>query len=97
MDEISLKVAALITGGTTAAVGILKKLFPKWVDGKEEALAQLFPVLFTVVAKLSGGFKHTEWVDALLFAVGGGLGANVIHDKLVNPLMKGLARKEEPK
>lgn len=92
MDEINVKIAALIAGGTTSAVGILKKLFPAWIAGKEEALAQLFPILFVVVAKLAGGFKNTEWVDAMLFAVGGGLGANVIHDKLVNPLMKGLKK-----
>jgi hypothetical protein len=92
MDEISVKVAALIAGGTTSAVGILKKLFPTWITGKEEALSQLFPVIFIVIAKLAGGFKNTEWVDAMLFAVGGGIGANVIHDKLVNPLMKGLKK-----
>jgi len=37
MDQIDAKVFALITAGTTSAIGILKKLFPGWVEGKEEA------------------------------------------------------------
>ena len=94
-DGVDAKVFALIAAGTTAVVGILKKFFPKWIDGKEEALAQVLPILFTIVAKLAGAFKAAEWVDALLYAVGAGLGAGILHDKLVNPLMKGLKREEK--
>lgn len=89
MDQIDAKVFALITAGTTSAVGILKKLFPKWVDGKEEGLAQAFPIAFVVIAKLAHAFQGTDWVSALLFAVGGGIGAALVHDKIVNPLVKG--------
>lgn len=88
MDHVDAKIFALITGGTATAVGLLKKLFPKWVDGKEEALAQAFPIVFTVVAKLSGAFKGTGWDDALIFAIGGGLLSGLIHDKLINPFTK---------
>jgi hypothetical protein len=95
MDQIDAKVFALITGGTTSAIGILKKLFPAWVDGKEEGLAQIFPIAFVIVAKLAHGFEKTDWVSALLFAVGGGLGAGIIHDKLTNPLMKGKGSEKE--
>lgn len=95
MDHIDAKVFALITGGTTAAVGILKKLFPAWVNGKEEAIAAILPVLFVVVTKLCSGFKDTGWVDALAFAIGGGLLSGVAHDKLVNPVIKGLTTKKE--
>lgn len=93
MDQIDAKVFALITAGTTSAVGILKKLFPQWVEGKEEGLAQAFPIAFVVIAKLCHAFHGTDWVTALLFAVGGGLGAGLIHDKLTNPLMKGKTSK----
>lgn len=93
MDQIDAKVFALITAGTTSAIGILKKLFPIWVAGKEEGLAQAFPIAFVVVAKLAHAFQGTDWVSALLFAVGGGLGAGLIHDKLTNPLMKGKTSK----
>lgn len=93
MDQIDAKVFALITAGTTAAIGILKKLFPLWIAGKEEGLAQAFPVLFVIVAKLLHAFQGTDWTTAMLMAVGGGLGAGLIHDKLTNPLMKGRASK----
>lgn len=93
MDQIDAKIFALITAGTTTAIGILKKLFPVWVAGKEEGLAQVFPIVFVVVAKLSHAFQGTDWTSALLIAVGGGLGAGLIHDKLTNPLMKGKASK----
>jgi len=93
MDQIDAKVFALITAGTTSAVGILKKLFPVWVEGKEEGLAQVFPIAFVIIAKLSSAFQGTDWVSALLFAVGGGVGAGLIHDYLTNPLMKGKVSK----
>jgi hypothetical protein len=94
MDQIDAKVFALITAGTTSAVGILKKLFPKWVKGKEEGLAQALPIVFVVIAKLAHAFKETDWIAALLFAVGGGIGAGLIHDYLTNPLIKGGNSKE---
>ena len=84
-DAIDAKVFTLIAAGTTTAVGILKKFFPKWMEGKEDGFAQLLPIIFTVSAKASGLFKGTEWLDALLFAVGGGILAGVAHDKIVNP------------
>jgi hypothetical protein len=93
MDQIDVKVLALITAGTTSVIGILKKLFPVWVEGKEEGLAQVFPILFVVVAKLAHAFQGTDWVSALMMAVGGGVGAGLIHDKIVNPLLKGKASK----
>jgi hypothetical protein len=82
MEHIDAKVFALITLGTAVAVSILKAFMKRFVEGKEEAWSQLLPVIFTVGAKMGGLFKSTEWVDALLFAVGGGLGANIVHDKL---------------
>jgi|SRR3990170_263540 len=82
MDHIDAKVFALITLGTAVAVSILKSFAKAVVDGKEEAWSQLLPIVFTVAAKSSGLFQATGWVDALLFAVGGGLGANIVHDKL---------------
>lgn len=98
MDQIDAKVFALITAGTTGAVGILKKLFPAFVGGKEEALAMVLPIMFTIVAKLAHAFTATSWVDALLFAVGGGIGAGLIHDYVVNPVVKGISSpKDEEK
>lgn len=93
MDQIDAKVFALITAGTTAAIGALKKLFPLWVDGKEEAIAALLPILFVITAKACHGFEKTGWVDALAWSLGSSLLAGVAHDKMVNPLMKGRVAK----
>ena len=90
MDQIDTKVFALIAAGTTAAIGAVKKFFPKWTDGKEEALAQVLPIFFVIVAKMAHAFKGTDWTDALLIAVGAGLGAGVIHDYALNPVIKGV-------
>lgn len=89
MDQIDAKVFALITLGVTTAVGTIKKLFPTWTDGKEEAIATVLPIVFIVLVKLFHGFERTGWVDAFAWALGGALAAGVAHDKIVNPLMKG--------
>ncbi len=94
MDAIDAKVFALITSGTVATVGFLKKLFPAWVSGKEEAIAAALPILFVIIAKVCHGFKDTGWIDALAFALGGGLMAGVAHDKFVDPVVKGLSKKQ---
>lgn len=88
MDSIDAKVFALIASGTLLAVAALKRGLPSWVTGKEEFLALILPVLFTVVAKVLGAFKATDWVDALVWAVGAALAAGVAHDKITNPVVK---------
>lgn len=88
MDSIDAKVFSLITAGTVAAVGILKRAIPKWVEGKEEFLAAVLPIVFTVAAKTMGAFMATEWVDALLFAIGAGLASGIAHDKILEPVIK---------
>jgi len=94
MEQIDAKVFALIASGTLLAVAALKRGLPSWVTGKEEFLALILPVLFTIVAKVLGAFKATDWIDALVWAVGAALTAGIAHDKLVNPVVK---YKEEQK
>jgi hypothetical protein len=85
---MDIKVFALIMVATTAVVGGLKKSFA-WVSGKEEFLAVVLPVLFTIIAKVAGMFHETDWVAALTWAFGSGLGAGVLHDKFVEPVLQG--------
>lgn len=87
-NSVDAKVFALIAIGTTTVIGILKQFFPKLVTNREEAIAQLLPILFTVIAKSCGLFHATEWVDALIFAMGGGLVSGTLHDKAVNPVKR---------
>lgn len=88
MDSIDVKVFGLITAGVVFAVAVLKRAIPSWVEGKEEFLALVLPVAFTVVAKLLGAFKATDWIDALAWAIGAALAAGIAHDKLINPVVK---------
>lgn len=85
MESIDAKVFALIALGTLALVEILKGLFRGWVSGKEAALAMLFPILFVVIGKAAGWFTATDWVAALMWAVGSGVTSGVSHDKLLDP------------
>lgn len=86
--EIDAKVFALISVGTLFAVAVLRKALPKWVVGKEEFLALILPVAFTVAAKALGAFKETDWVNALLWAVGAAMTAGVAYDKIASPTVE---------
>ena len=97
MDTIDAKVFALIAGSTIFFVEFLKKLLPgKITSERATQIAVILPVIFTVAAKAAGWFQGTEWVDALLWALGGGIGAGVGHDKVLNPL-KGAAKSAKGK
>ena len=88
MDEVNAKAFAALVIVTTALVGAIKKAFPKWTESKEELLAFTIPVVLIALLKLSGVFKGTEWLDATIYALGSGLGAQIAHDKWVNPFKK---------
>lgn len=88
MDQIDSKVFALIATGTVFVVGLLKKLFPTFMDKKEAVVAAILPVLFVVAAKLLHAFHATSWIDGLMFAVGSGVGAGVGYDYLLKPALQ---------
>jgi len=95
MDKVDVPLATLITGATAGAVEFLKmgskKLrFLAWVDGSEKMLALALPILFTVVAKLAGHLGTTPWSEAVVWALGMTGAAGIIHDKAVDPAVKGL-------
>lgn len=87
MNQIDVRVFALITGATVFVVGVLKKLFPKLVDDREEIFAVLLPVIFVVIAKATKQFHGTDWVDALLWAIGSGVVSGASHDYGVKPFL----------
>lgn len=95
MNQIDVKVFSLITAGTLFAIQILKKGIPKLIENREEVFAMVLPVLFTVIAKKAHLFAATGWVDALLWSLGGGVGAGLAHDYVMNPLMKMLFGKKD--
>jgi len=86
--DANLEVFALITAGTLFVVAVLKKLIPKFMDGKEEIFSMLLPVVFVVVAELLHAFKPDPgWVKLLLWALGGGISAGASWDYAVKPLL----------
>jgi len=87
MATIDTQIFALVTAGTLFVVAVLKKLIPKFMEGKEEIFSMLLPVLFVVIAKLLHGFQNTGWVEALLWAIGGGIGAGISWDYAAKPLL----------
>jgi len=87
MSQIDVRVFALITTATVFVVGVLKKLFPKLVDDKEEIWAVALPVIFVVIAKATKQFHGTDWVDALLWALGSGVLSGASHDYGVKPFL----------
>ncbi len=88
MDTIDAKVFSLVALATFFVVEFLKKVMPvKMTAERATQVAAILPILFTIGAKAGGLFQDTQWVDALLWALGGGVGAGVGHDKVWNPLM----------
>jgi hypothetical protein len=75
---------------TTIVIGAIKKFWGEWTKGKEPFLAIGIPVILGVLGKLvSAGFGDVSWANHVIALVLAGVGSGLIHDKLVNPLMKG--------
>lgn len=72
--------------GVAAAVwGLLEALKSrfKWVDGIEEYLAVVLPMVVVAVMKWQHwGYGNTSWLQTELGALMAGLGAQLAHDKL---------------
>ena len=95
MDKVDVTLAAIITGATAGLIEALKmgsKKIPflKWVDGSEKLLALALPILFTIIAKLAGALGETPWEEAILWALCETGAAGIVHDKGVDPAVKGL-------
>lgn len=88
MDQLDLRTIGGIVVATATLIGGLKHLFQKWVKGKEPFLALALPLVFAVGSKLSGNFKGTAWVDLLVGVVFAALMSQLVHDKIVNKIMK---------
>lgn len=92
MDQIDGKVFALIAGLVFGAIECAKVLLPAagktWINGKEQVLSWILGLAGVCAAKALGAFHSTDWVSALLWATGSGIGAQMIHDSVWDPLTK---------
>lgn len=78
------------TGGIAAAVlsliGAVKLGYPG-IKGKEPIISLILGVLLAVASKAGGiGFATDHWIAVVGAGLFAGVGAQVAHDKAVNPL-----------
>ena len=70
-------------------VGALKRAWPVWVAGKEEVIAigGALAIGF-VMKKWCGSFVDVAWGSHVMQLLASGIFAQLIHDKVMNPLIK---------
>jgi hypothetical protein len=91
-----MQVLALVAVVTTAIVGALKKAWPTWMTGKEELFAIVVPIAVVPILKLTH-VSDLTWANVVITILFSGVGAGVLHDKLVNPLLAGKKKNGEVK
>jgi hypothetical protein len=71
-------------------IGGIKKLWPSWVVGKEPHIGLGLSVVLGVSAKatMAGAFVGVQWVPHIVALVGAAFGAKLIHDHLLNDIIK---------
>jgi hypothetical protein len=88
MDNLGM--FASLVAVTVVVVELLKAKF-KWVDGREELLAAVIPVVLGVAAKLAGctaAFAQLSLTELVLGSLLAGLTAQMTHDKVIDPVVK---------
>lgn len=86
MTDLDLVTFAGIAAATTALVGALKASMPVVIAGREAILSLVIAPALAVASKLSGiGFADQPWLAVGIAGILAGAGAQVIHDKVVNP------------
>jgi hypothetical protein len=80
-----------LSAAVVAVIGILKKLFPAWIDGKEPHIGLALSYILGISTKLfiTGCYKDVNWVIFLLSLLGVAAGAKFGHDHLLNEVIKG--------
>jgi hypothetical protein len=80
-----------LVAAVIAIVGGLKKLFEKWVTGKEPYLGLILSYVLGIAAKLTipGAFVKVHWLVFLVSLLGVAVGAKLGHDYFVNQIVKG--------
>lgn len=72
-------------------IGGIKKLWPTWVVGKEPHIGLALSITLGVLAKVTvaGAFTGVQWVPHIVALIMSAFGAKLIHDHLVNEIVKG--------
>lgn len=80
-----------LSAAVVAVIGILKKLVPAWITGKEPHIGLALSYVLGISTKLfvPGCYKDVNWVIFLLSLLGVAAGAKFAHDHLLNEIIKG--------
>ena len=80
-----------LSAAVVGVVGLLKMLFPAWIEGKEPHLSLAFSYVLGISTKLfiPGMYKDVNWVIFLLSLLVVAAGAKFGHDHLLNEIIKG--------
>lgn len=80
-----------LSAAVVSIIGLLKMLFPAWIDGKEPHLGLAVSYILGISTKLfvPGMYKDVNWVIFLLSLLVVAAGAKFGHDHLLNEIIKG--------
>lgn len=80
-----------LSAAVVGVIGLLKMLFPAWIDGKEAHLGLALSYVLGISTKLfiPGMYKDVNWVIFLLSLLGVAVGAKLGHDHILNEIIKG--------
>jgi hypothetical protein len=80
-----------LSAAVVGVIGILKKLVPAWIVGKEPHIGLAMSYVLGISTKLfvPGCYRDVNWVIFLLSLLGVAAGAKFGHDHLLNQIIKG--------
>ncbi|MGH7260558.1 MAG: hypothetical protein ACREI9_07725 [Nitrospiraceae bacterium] len=88
-----------LIAAVVAIIGLLKKLFPEWIEKKEPVLGLGLSYTLGISAKLflPGAFKDVHWVVYMISLLAVAAGAKIGHDYFVNQIIANKAAPDEKK
>jgi hypothetical protein len=91
MNQWTLMTYPGISAVVVMMVGGVKKLWPKWVEGKEPTVSFALSLVLGIAAKLTmaGAYAGIQWLPHIVGLICASFGAKLIHDHLINDVIKG--------
>jgi len=88
-----------LIAAVVAIIGLLKKMFPEWVDKKEPVMGLALSFTLGISAKLfmPGAFAAVHWVVYLISLLVVAAGAKIGHDYFVNQIIANKPSPDEKK
>lgn len=98
LNEIDLTSVGGVAVAAYLLVGVIKRVLPTWTAGKEELIAVGGSILIgSIIKKFGGGFETVAWGTHVVQMLVTGVFAQLIHDKIMDPLLKAVEKTPPPK